>query len=197
MAEKDKKEITEVRAFARGIHVSPKKARLVVRVLKNMPVAEAKTTLKFLTKRATLPIAKLLDSAIANAGHNFQIEPDNLYVKSITVDGGRVYFRYQPRAQGRAMPVRKRTSNFNLILGVRKAQKKVKKAVMPEKMTTFEQKLAVTQSKDLSPIATGAATGAKVEKKSRFAFWRKDKISAGKPDTKGKAHTTYDRRSGS
>lgn len=120
MAEvKQPTQVTEVKAFARGIHISPRKVRLVADMIRLLPVDQALTQLSFITKKAALPIRKLLAQAIANASHNFQIAPEQLYIKYFTVDGGRVFERYMPRAQGRAFPVRKRTSHLNLILGVR------------------------------------------------------------------------------
>src|SRR3989344_374567 len=116
MAE-EKKEIREVKAFARGIHMSPRKVRLVASMLKNMSVAEALDNLAFITKKAALPIKKLVASGVANASHNFQIAADRLFIKSLTVDGGQALKRFKPGGQGRAFPIRKRTSHINLILG--------------------------------------------------------------------------------
>src|SRR3989338_11654111 len=115
--EVQKKEITEVKARAAAIHISPRKARLVARLLKDMSVETALSQLKFLTKKAARPISKLIDSAVANASHNHQIEKERLFVKNLTIDGGPVYLRYMPRAQGRDLPARKRSSHINLVLG--------------------------------------------------------------------------------
>src|SRR3990167_744336 len=144
------KQITEVKAYARGIHIGPRKVRLVANLVKNLPVEDALNNLTFITKKAALPIKKLVNSGIANAKHNFQIEEDRLFVKSFTVDGGRVFFRYSPRAQGRAFPLRKRTSHLNLILGVSgspfkprskkfAAPAKAAKSEVPKKLATEEQ----------------------------------------------------------
>lgn len=190
MAEESKKEISEVKAFARGVHVSPRKARLVSDLLKSLPVADALIQLEFLTKKAALPIKKLINSAIANAGHNHQIEADRLFVKHLSIDGGRVYFRYTPRAQGRAFPVRKRTSHINLILGVNKQVFKSKKKLLPLK------KKEIHPEKEAGEILPPTS---ETEKKSRFAFWRKKKDQdvtqvPPKEDVKGKHYTGFDRR---
>ncbi len=182
------KEVTEVKAYARGIHISPRKVRLVSRLLKDLSVQEALDQLDFLTKKAALPIKKLVSSAVANALHNFQIESGRLFIKHFSVDGGRVFFRYEPRAQGRAFPVRKRTSNLNLVLGVSKLKPK------PQRKEAAASKTEVTEEvqQPVGPIAE--------PKKSRFAFWRKkDKetkktLVSTKPDVKGKKYTAFDRR---
>ena len=73
---------------------------------------------------------KLLQSAIANAKHNFKLEPTQLRVKSITVDGGPVLKRWMPKAHGRATPVRERTSHIQLVL--ESFEKKVKTSKNPK-----------------------------------------------------------------
>lgn len=191
MAE-EKKDITEVKAFARGIHISPQKARLVAAVVKKLPVGDALTQLEFMTKKAAHPIKKLINSAVANASHNFQIETDRLFVKNLTIDQGQVFMRYQPRAQGRAFPVRKRTSHMSLTLGVaREAFKISKKFVTLKKEAKEEVK---PQS-----IAAPEKAGASEKKASRFAFWRRRKEPdttqvPPKEDVKGKHYTGFDRR---
>ena len=185
MAE-DIKKVAEVKAFARGIHMSPRKIRLVANLLKDMSVEEAMSNLTFMSKKAALPIRKLVDSGIANAKHNFQIEQDRLFVKSVTVDGGQVMKRFRPRAQGRAFPIRRRTSHINLVLGV--AEK------------AFKTKRTLVVKKSAEPQAKGEAlsAGKEDQKKSRFGFRRKDKTHPqmpGKLDPQGK-YTSFDRRSG-
>ena len=116
MAKTDKSQVKEVKAFARYIHVSPQKMRLVANLIRKAPVDVALEQLKFSSKNAALPIAKAINSAIANAVHNFEMDRDSLYVKAITIDGGPVFKGYAPRAQGRAFVIRKRTSHINVVL---------------------------------------------------------------------------------
>lgn len=108
----------EVKASLRRLRMAPRKVRLVVDYIRGLSVGEAEKRLKFLKKDAALPVLKLLKSAIANAQHNFQLEPDKLIVKRITADGGMTLKRWRPRAFGRAAPIRKRTTHINLILAV-------------------------------------------------------------------------------
>lgn len=119
----------EIKAKAKHIKMSPRKVRLVVDVARGKEVQAALEQLKFVNKLAVKPIVKLINSAVANAKHNFEIEPDNLYVKEIKVDEGPTLRRWMPRAFGRATPLRKRTSHINLVLseikesGVKQAKK--------------------------------------------------------------------------
>ncbi len=90
---------------------------MVTGLIKGMDAVEARTQLRFLNKKAGGPIAKLLDSAIANAKNNFNIEKGNLYIVSIMVNPGAVLKRWTPRAFGRTSPIMKRTSHITFVLG--------------------------------------------------------------------------------
>ena len=110
----------EIKAKARYIKMSPKKIRLVIDVIRNMEVVDALAQLKFINKLATKPVDKLLNSAVANAKHNFDTEKDNLYIKEIRVDEGPTTKRWKPRAFGRASTIRKRSSHISIILKAKK-----------------------------------------------------------------------------
>ena len=101
--------------------MSPRKVRLVVDVIRGKAVPDAITRLKFLQKEAAKPVLKLLQSAMANAEHNFKRDPQSLRVKSIVADGGPTLKRWRPRAFGRAAPIRKRTTHVTLVLTDEKA----------------------------------------------------------------------------
>lgn len=115
----DKQQPKEVKAYARYIHVSPRKLRLVADLVRRTGVDEALEQLKFSAKNAAIPLSKTINSAIANAVHNFNLNKEDLFIKSITIDGGPVFKRYVPRAQGRAFIERKRTSHINVVLEAR------------------------------------------------------------------------------
>ena len=106
----------EVQASARYIRMSPTKVRLVIDVVRGMKVREAQAQLAFMKKAAAEPVLKLLNSAMANATHNFQMLQEDLYIKSIVADGGPTLSRFRPRAFGRAAPIRKRSSHISIIL---------------------------------------------------------------------------------
>lgn len=107
----------DIRAKAKYIRISPKKVRLVVDIIRGMETNKALSQLSFVNKKAVKPVKKLIESAIANAQHNYELDKNNLFIKEISVDEGRILYRWTPRALGRATPIRKRTSHINLILG--------------------------------------------------------------------------------
>ncbi len=107
----------EVRtAFAKASHVrvSPMKARRVIALIRDLPAQEALSMLKFAPQAASEPVGKVLASAIANAEHNFQLDPQTLVVSRAYVDEGPTMKRFRPRAQGRAYRIRKRTSHITI-----------------------------------------------------------------------------------
>jgi len=109
----------EALARARYVRVTPMKARRVVDLIRGLPTAEAQAVLQFTPQAASEPVGKVLDSAIANAGHNHQMDPDDLVVSAAYVDEGPTLRRYRPRAQGRAYRVRKRTSHITVVVSSR------------------------------------------------------------------------------
>jgi large subunit ribosomal protein L22 len=110
-------ESTEVRtAFAKASHVrvTPMKARRVIDLIRDMPAQQALSVLKFAPQAASEPVAKVLASAIANAEHNFQLDPESLVISHAYVDEGPTLKRFRPRAQGRAYRINKRTSHITI-----------------------------------------------------------------------------------
>lgn len=125
----------EVIAHARHIRISPKKVRLVVDLVRGMDVDRASAQLRFYRKAAARPVSKLLDSAIANAEHNFKLNASTLYIKKATVDGGPVLKRWRARAFGRAAGIKKRSSHITIVLAERAPEgaKGIEAAVVPGK----------------------------------------------------------------
>jgi large subunit ribosomal protein L22 len=110
-------EAEEVRtAFAKAsyVRVTPMKARRVVELIRDMPAQQALSVLKFAPQAASEPVAKVLASAIANAEHNFSLDPETLIITRAYVDEGPTMKRFRPRAQGRAYRIRKRTSHITI-----------------------------------------------------------------------------------
>lgn len=125
----------QVKASLNNLRIAPRKVRLVANLIKGMDVKDALNQLKFLTKKAAHPLVKVLNSAIANAKHNFEIDKENLYISKILVNEGPTLKRWLPRAFGRATPIMKRTSHITLILEEKvptKGRKKKKKEIMKE-----------------------------------------------------------------
>jgi large subunit ribosomal protein L22 len=107
----------EVKAKVKNLRMSARKVRLVVDVVRGLKIDKALDSLNFIKKEAAKPVKKLINSGIANALNNFNLDKDNLFVKEIRVDEGSVLRRWAPKAHGRATPIRKRSCHINLILG--------------------------------------------------------------------------------
>ena len=113
-------------AIQRTARQSPYKMRLVIDQIRGKDVNEALGLLKFSKKHAAVQIAKVLNSAVANAEFksregNESIDVDTLYIKHAIVNEGPALRRFMPAAQGRATPIRKRTSHVEIILDAREA----------------------------------------------------------------------------
>lgn len=106
----------QIKVVLKYLRIAPRKVRLVANLIKGLSVIEAENQLKFLAKRPAIPLLKLLKSAVANAGRNFNINKEDLHILRISVDGGPMLKRWLPRAMGRATPIQKKTSHVILIL---------------------------------------------------------------------------------
>ena len=107
----------KVHARARFIRQSPYKVRRVLDLVRGLPVTEARLALGFTNRRATAPIRKVLESAVANAAHNHAVDADELTVVEAFADEGPVLKRFRPRARGRATQILKRTSHVTIVVG--------------------------------------------------------------------------------
>ena len=106
----------EAKASLKTVRVSPRKARLVADLVRGKDVDKALDTLKFVNRSASLPVRKLIESAVANAENNHGLDIDILFIKEIRVDAGPTIKRFRPRAQGRAFMIRKRTRHVSVVL---------------------------------------------------------------------------------
>ena len=105
-----------VRAQAKYVRSSPRKARLVVDHIRGKSIAEARAILIHTSRGAAEPVMKVLESAVANAEHNHELLPEELRVFQAFVDEGPTIKRFRPRAMGRATKIRKRTSHITINL---------------------------------------------------------------------------------
>ena len=105
-----------VRAQARYVRTSPRKARLVCDHIRGKDVAEARAILAFTPRAAAKPWLKLLESAVANAEHNHELVGEELRIAAVHADEGPTLKRFRPRAMGRATRIRKRTSHLTITL---------------------------------------------------------------------------------
>ncbi len=106
----------EVLAKGKRIKISPKKARPIADLIRGRNTREALIVLSSMPQLAAKEIKKILESAIANAENNFNLEKEELTVKEITIDAGPVTKRYMPRAQGRAFEIKRQTSHIKIIV---------------------------------------------------------------------------------
>lgn len=109
----------EARAKLKYARLSPRKARLVVDMVRGKAVQEALNILKFSPQKPAGIVATLLSSAIANAEQKGVSDVDRLFVKSVFVDQGPVLKRFIPRAMGRASRIRKPTSHITVVLDLK------------------------------------------------------------------------------
>lgn len=130
-----------IRAELNKYRQAPRKVRLLAELVKGKKIDEAVALLSFSGKRAAEPIIKLVNSAVANAKHNFKLSPDVLFVKNMTVDGGIVLKRGMPRAFGRSFPIKKRTSHICLDLGVN--EESIKEVKKDDKKVAVKKKVSV------------------------------------------------------
>ncbi|HFI0464286.1 TPA: 50S ribosomal protein L22 [Streptococcus suis] len=109
-------QITSAKAIARTVRIAPRKVRLVVDLIRGKKIGEAISILKFTPKAASPIVEKVLNSAIANAEHNYDLDLENLYVSEAYVNEGPTMKRFRPRAKGSASPINKRTSHITIVV---------------------------------------------------------------------------------
>ncbi|MFD2707292.1 MULTISPECIES: 50S ribosomal protein L22 [Salibacterium] len=110
----------QAKAVAKQVRIAPRKARLVVDLVRGKEIGEAVGILKNTPKAASPIVEKVLNSAVANAEHNYEMEPEDLYVSEIFVDEGVTMKRFRPRAMGRATGISKRTSHITVVVSEKK-----------------------------------------------------------------------------
>lgn len=178
----------QVTAKLNNLRMAPRKVRIVANLVKGMDAKQAKAQLLFINKKPAAILLKLLNSALGNAKHNFDLPEDNLYIAKLVVEAGPSLKRWMPRAMGRATPILKRTCNINLQLeekipsvaktGVKKVSKKEEKEIAREEAITIPAK-PVIEEETISAIAGGLEKkpkgpaparpyGASSESKKRF-----------------------------
>lgn len=123
----------QYQAIAKNLKMSPRKVRLVVDGVKTMPITSAIAALTITNKRASLPIKKAIESAVANAVNNGKVKKEDLFISGMFVNEGIAYKRYHYAARGRIRPYKKRTSHLSVILGVKEAK------ALPEPVKTVKK----------------------------------------------------------
>ncbi len=106
----------EARAHARYVRIAPRKVRIVINLVRGKPVKEALDILKFVPKRASRVVEKLIRSAVANATHNHEMDEARLFIEQAYVNEGPVMKRVRPEMRGQAFPILKRMSHVTVVL---------------------------------------------------------------------------------
>jgi len=106
----------EVRAIWRNAPMSPRKVWAVTREIQGMRAEEALAVLQFIPRKSARLVEKTLKSAIANAENNFNLRPEDLWIKEAVVGRGIILKRWIPKARGMAGPIRKRRCNIRIVL---------------------------------------------------------------------------------
>ncbi|WP_243292388.1 50S ribosomal protein L22 [Bacillus sp. FJAT-47783] len=110
----------QAKAVARTVRIAPRKARLVIDLIRGKQVGEAVAVLRHTPKAASPIIEKVLKSAVANAEHNYEMDANNLVVTEAYVNEGPTLKRFRPRAMGRASQINKRTSHITIVVSEKK-----------------------------------------------------------------------------
>lgn len=110
----------QAKAVVKYVRISPRKVRQVVNLIRGKKVSDALAILKFTPHGSTVPVSKVLKSAVANAEHNLELVADNLFVNEVFVNEGPTLKRIKARAMGRADQIRKRTSHITVVVGEKK-----------------------------------------------------------------------------
>jgi large subunit ribosomal protein L22 len=155
-----------VRAQAKWIRTSARKARIVLDHIRGVSVPEARTILAFTTRAAATDVDKVLRSAVANAEANFGLDGDDLLVESAYADEGPTLKRWKPRARGRVNRIRKRTCHVTLVLVER-----------PEEQTRRRRRPQAAAAKEPEP-ATETETAAEPKPKATTRRRRKEGAAA-------------------
>ena len=105
----------EVRASAQRVRISPRKARLVVDMVRGKKVTEAIEIMKFVPNKAAIDISKLLKSVAANAENNYDLDPEDLWIKAIFADDAPQMRRFKPKARGRVGRIIRRSTHITVV----------------------------------------------------------------------------------
>ncbi len=142
---------------------APRKMRMVVNAVRGKSVTEALTNLDFIAKKASSPVKTLIMSALANA-KALDIPTENLIVKTIKVDGGKIMYRRMPAARGSAHPIRKRTSSVFVELGEKEVKAKKNKVTKEVEVSKEVKSKPKARSKKAEGKLTSKASASTVTK---------------------------------
>jgi large subunit ribosomal protein L22 len=173
----------EVVAKLNYLRISARKVRLVVDLIRGKKVEQAQNILRFTSKRAALPLEKLLKSAMANAKNNFGLDENNFYISKILVNDGPKLKRFMPRARGQAYEIQKKTSHIVLVL------KEIDATLQPKnKQKAIKSKLGKIDKIEEKMEAKAP----EIKKETKFKF--KDFKTTKKSETKTVSRRIFQRK---
>jgi large subunit ribosomal protein L22 len=111
----------QVRATAKNIGVSPRKVRLILDRLPGLTVDQSLALLRYVNSPHARSVSKVVLSAASNAENNFDLDVDDLVVKTAVADDGRMQKRFRPRSRGRVSPILKRSTHITIVLDERES----------------------------------------------------------------------------
>lgn len=155
----------KVEASLNNLRITPRKVRLVAYSVRGLGVDEALIQFEKMLKKASLPLTKLLRSAIANAENNFSLDRGNLYVEDVWVGDGQRLKRWLPRAQGRATALWRRMSKVRIVLAEKEEGKTVKKKKAIKKETSEIKEATVEEAKENKVATVSKGSGKSLQKK--------------------------------
>ncbi len=161
----------DIKAKARYVRISPRKIRLVLDAVRNLNPEKAVISLTLMPQKASRPVRKLIESAIANAENNFKLKKEDLSIKHLVADDGPTIKRWRARAFGRAAMIRKRTSHISVVLTDGKEE--VVELDKKDKKETKKSEVADKSVKPDKPVKTEKTK--KVEEKIKESKAKKAK----------------------
>jgi len=189
MAKTQTPTVSEVRAQAKWVHCSARKARLVLDTIRGRSVPEARTVLAFSTRDAARDINKVLRSAVANAEANHGYLGDEMVISACYADEGPVLKRWKPRARGRADHMIKGTCHITIRLTSLTPPRELAKPAKPAAPSADETSKAPEVTVAQAPAATEAAAGEAKSKAPRKAAAKPRAKKTDKGEAKPKAAT--------
>lgn len=180
----------EIKASLNNLRMAPRKVRLVANLVKGKSASEAKNQLRFLIKKPAPILLKILNSALANAKNSFSLKEEDLFVKSMLVEGGPSLKRWLPRAMGRATPLLKRTCSVKVILEEIKPGGKIKKLKKPA-IKKMEKPTDALPEKKTEKAGTEAEEKIKSEAKEKKSLVAKPYGASGRAKSRSFSRQTF------
>lgn len=165
----------QVKAKLNNLRISPRKVRLVAELVRGLDVQDALNQIEASYKRGSLPMKKLIESAISNGENNLGIDRNNMYIFSILVDAGPSLKRWMPKAYGRASQILKRTTQVEVTLEERVEGKGRKSQEELEELRKKRMEEKMKKEKEIRKEAAEKEAGEKDKKESLTKILEKNK----------------------